>query len=80
MPKLKSRQIAQARLRGDIFSALRSEGFLPISKHSATADLLQTRFGTTPDAFWKAVHELERERCVRVTPQGIYFVPPEERW
>lgn len=72
--------LSPARLCGRLYVVLRDEGFLPTSGDPAAPDSVYARFGVTPRRFWKAIRRLEQERSVRVAPEGVYFVPPEERW
>ncbi len=80
MAKLRPKAVAAARLRGLLYATLQSEGFLSIATGRASEDAIRARFGVAPAAFWNAVRALESERSARVAPDGIYFVPPEERW
>ncbi|WP_058866541.1 hypothetical protein [Chloracidobacterium thermophilum] len=72
--------VESARRRGAVFEALRQAGFLPITHSRAGDEYIQQRFGLAPKTFWKIIRELEADREVRIAPEGLYFVAPQDRW
>jgi hypothetical protein len=72
--------VEAARRRGAVFEALRQAGFLPITRSQAGDEYIQQRFGIAPKTFWKIIRELEADREVRMAPEGLYFVAPQDRW
>jgi hypothetical protein len=69
----------QTILRGKLYSALRRDNFLPITVATSEQELRQL-FDADKASFWKAVRWLERQRELRRAPEGLYYVPPEDRY